>query len=491
VLPGPVSWKKRAIPAEAAQFLHTDSMTPANITIAVLDRDAGDLQTLTSHFEDAGFRVLPASTQAHVERFVASQPVNLVVKGFDATKVDPLPFMERIRAASPDTECLLCGGHGTIHEAVRAIQRGAADYLPKPVDPVLLLEAVRKALDRQALIASDPGLRRSLKRQNEPDFFVGASPAMQAVSEYVDQVAPAAVSVLISGESGTGKELVARALHEKSPRHDGPFVALNCAGLTDTLIESELFGHVRGAFTGAIADRPGAFATAAHGTLFLDEIGDLSLKGQGDLLRVLEDGVYRPVGSMQPKRADVRVLAATHRDLRAMVRDGRFREDLLYRLNVVELRLPPLRERTEDIPALVESFLHHFCARHDRPKKSVTAGFLDTLKAHDWPGNVRELRNLIERVVITVRESRLAAAHAPAGPKSPDHRPRGASPLFEVFPGMSLADVEGALIQATLEKVTSNRAEAARLLGLSPRTMHYRLRQLRVPPTRAQTPPTT
>ncbi len=457
-------------------------MNPANITIAVLDRDPGDLQTLTSHLEDAGFRVLPASTQAHIERFVASQSVNLVVKGFDATKIDPLPFMERIRVSSPDTECLLCGGQGTIHEAVRAIQRGAADYLPKPVNATLLLEAVRKALERQALVASDPDLRRSLKRERDPDFFVGASAAMRGVSEHVAQVAPAAVPVLIAGESGTGKELVARALHDKSPRREGPFVALNCAGLTDTLLESELFGHVRGAFTGAIADRPGAFATAARGTLFLDEIGDLSLKGQGDLLRVLEDGVYRAVGSMRPKRADVRVVAATNRDVPTLVRDGRFREDLLYRLNVVELRLPPLRERTEDIPALVDAFLRHFAARHHRPAKTATPAFLEALTRHAWPGNVRELRNLIERLVITVRDARLTAAHAPQ-PATPAQSHNGASPLLQVHRGMSLAEVEAALIQATLEHVTSNRAEAARLLGLSPRTLHYRLRALRLPPT--------
>jgi DNA-binding NtrC family response regulator len=463
------------------------NMNPGNITIAVLDRNAADLATLASHLEDAGYRVLTASTQAHVERFLTTQPVNLVVKGFDATQVDPLPFLARVSDASPDTVCILCGDGGTIHEAVEAIEKGAADYLPKPVIAALLLEAVRKALGRQALVASDPGLRRSLKRGPEPDFFVGSSPAMKTVSEGVAQVAPAAVSVLISGESGTGKELVARALHEQSPRHEGPFVALNCAGLPDSLIESELFGHVRGAFTGAIADRPGAFATALHGTLFLDEVGDLSLKGQGDLLRVLEDGFYRPVGSMRPKRADVRVVAATHRDLRARVAAGLFREDLLYRLNVVELRLPPLRDRTEDIPALVDSFHRHFSARHDRRPKTITPGFLEALEAHPWPGNVRELRNLVERLVITVRGNELLAGHAPQPPATPgDKGGRGEAPLLEVYPGMSLAQVESALILATLEKVTPNRLEAARLLGLSPRTLHYRLRQLGHPRTRAR-----
>ena len=451
-------------------------MNPANITIAVLDRSPEDLAVLTSHLEDSGFRVLPASTQAHVERFVASQAVNLVVKGFDATKVDPLPFMDRIRTASPDTECLLCGLGGTIHEAVRAIQRGAVDYLPKPVEPSLLMEAVRKALERQALVASDPQLRRSLRRQSEPNAFVGASAAMQAVADMVEQVASATVPVLISGESGTGKELVARALHEKSARHEGPFVALNCAGLTDTLIESEFFGHVRGAFTGAIYDRPGAFETAAHGTLFLDEIGDLSVKGQGDLLRVLEDGVFRPVGSIRPKRADARIIAASHRSLDELVRAGRFREDLLYRLNVVELRLPPLRERTGDIPTLVDAFNRHFSARHGRRPKKPTEAFLNALTAHSWPGNVRELRNLMERLVVTVRETTLDAHHAPA--RISVDSVHTSEALFTVTRRMSLAEIESRAIQETLAHVTSNRAEAAEILGISRRALQYKLRSL-------------
>ncbi len=451
-------------------------MNPANITIAVLDRSPADLAVLTSHLEDAGFRVLPASTQAHVERFVASQAINLVVKGFDATKVDPLPFMERIRTASPDTECLFCGLGGTIHEAVRAIQRGAVDYLPKPVEPPLLMEAVKKALERQALVASDPQLRRSLRRQSEPNTFVGASAAMQAVADMVEQVASAMVPVLISGESGTGKELVARALHEKSARHEGPFVALNCAGLTDTLIESEFFGHVRGAFTGAIYDRPGAFETAAHGTLFLDEIGDLSVKGQGDLLRVLEDGVFRPVGSIRPKRADARIIAASHRSLDDLVRAGRFREDLLYRLNVVELCLPPLRERTGDIPTLVDAFNRHFSARHNRRPKKPTEAFLKALAAHTWPGNVRELRNLMERLVVTARETTLDARHAPA--PAPVDSVASSDALFTVTRGMSLAEIESRAIRETLAHVTSNRAEAAEILGISRRALQYKLRLL-------------
>jgi len=457
-------------------------MNPANITIAVLDRNPEELGSLAAVLEDAGYRVLTTTTQAHIERFFATQPINLVAKGFDANTVDPLPFVERIRRLSPDTGFILCGRGGTIHEAVQAIQNGAADYLPKPVDKGLLLEAVRKALERQAIVASDPGLRRSLKRQHEPDFFVGSSSAMRAVVAQIEQVGPAHVPVLICGESGSGKELVARALHAKSSRGDGPFVALNCAGLTDTLIESELFGHVRGAFTGAIHDRAGAFELAGHGTLFLDEIGDLSLKGQGDLLRVLEDGIFHPVGSIRPKRADVRVIAATNRDLRELAASGRFREDLLYRLNIVELHVPPLRERLEDVPALVNSFNRHFSARHGRRPKEVTTEFLEALAAHSWPGNVRELRNLVERLIVTVRETRLTASHAPQSAQTAGSRSQGGDvrddSFVRVAAGTTLAGAETMLIRATLEQAGDNRAEAARRLGISRRALHYKLKRL-------------
>ena len=457
-------------------------MNPANITIAVLDRNPDELGSLAAVLEDAGYRVLTTSTQAHIERFFATQPINLVAKGFDATVVDPLPFVDRIKKLSPDTGFILCGRGGTIHEAVQAIQNGASDYLPKPVDKVLLLEAVRKALERQAIVASDPGLRRSLRRQHEPDFFIGSSEAMRNVVAQIDQVGPANVPVLICGESGSGKELVARGLHAKSPRSDGPFVALNCAGLTDTLMESELFGHVRGAFTGAIHDRAGAFELAGHGTLFLDEIGDLSLKGQGDLLRVLEDGIFHPVGSIRPKRADVRVVAASNRVLGKLAASGLFREDLLYRLNIVELHVPPLRDRLEDIPALVNSFNRHFSARHGRQPKAITPEFLEALTAHSWPGNVRELRNLVERLVVTVRENELSAFHAPKSVRTKVDRTESeiaqGDSCVSVAAGTTLADAETMLIRATLAKADDNRAEAARRLGISRRALHYKLKRL-------------
>lgn len=342
---------------------------------------------------------------------------------------------------------------------------------------------MRKALERQALVAEDPKLRQSLKRRAEPDLFVGTSRKMRSVVDTLTEIAPTNVAVLITGESGTGKEIAARTIHDKSRRREQPFIAINCAGLAETLIEAEFFGHVKGAFTGAISDRPGAFQLATGGTLFLDEIGDLCAKGQGDLLRVLEDGMFRPVGSGRPLRADVRIIAASNRNLLTMANEGRFREDLLYRLNIVELALPPLRDRPEDIPALVNSFNAHFCARHGRRKKNFSAEFLAELARHPWPGNVRQLRNLVERLVVTIRATEIGIEHAPPIPEK--HVAQGSSSLFTVAPGSSVAEVESRLIRETLARVTSNRRKAAEILGISPRALAYKLKLLRITPERS------
>jgi len=451
-------------------------MNPAKITIVVLDRNASDLAILTTTLTAAGYRVLSTTTEAQVERFARQEPVNLVVKGFEAGRVDAIALMRKVRAISHDTEFVLCGRGGTIAVAVDAVHQGACDYLVKPVDPSALRGAVLKALERQALVAEDPNLRQSLKRRLDPDVFVGTSAALRQIAETLAEVATTDVPVLVTGESGTGKELVARALHDRSRRQAGPFIAINCAGLPDSLIESELFGHVRGAFTGAINDRPGAFKLATAGTLFLDEIGDLSAKGQGDLLRVLEDSVYRPVGSTESVRADVRIVAATNRDLSRLANEGRFRSDLLYRLNIVELFLPPLRDRVEDIPALIQSFNTHFCARHARRTKIFTPEFIAKVSSHPWPGNIRQLRNLIERLIVTVRSSRIGVEHAPPLPMLP--LPATAEPLLVVPHGMKLAEVERLMIRNTLEKVTAQRSEAALRLGLSLRALHYKLKSL-------------
>jgi DNA-binding NtrC family response regulator len=352
------------------------------------------------------------------------------------------------------------------------MRKGAFDYLSKPVNAAQLAESVRKALDHQSLVAEDQQIKQRLRRRSDPDIFAGSSTAMKEISRLIHQIAPTNVTVLIGGESGTGKEVVARAIHEKSRRKAQPFIAVNCAALPENLIEAELFGHVRGAFTGAVSDRKGRFQLAQGGTLFLDEIGDLSRKGQGDLLRVLEDGTYRPVGSQKVERANARIIAATNKDLEAeAVTGGTFREDLFYRLNIVSVVMPPLRERGEDIAPLVKSFTDHFCTKHHRQLKKFKPEVLSLFQILRWPGNVRQLRNLVERLVVTVPHATICLDDLPPSM----HQSKCESHAITIQPGMTIAQIEAELIRQTLLKVTSNREEAAKIIGISRRALQYKI----------------
>ena len=448
-------------------------MDPTRIHILVFDRDPSSARDLRNSLAAIGYKISVTSHQSEAVSLAAEKLFNVVVKSFDAQRIDAVAFMDRIRAITPDTQFIFISKRGTIRTAVDAIQKGAYDYLSKPVDPIQLSESVRKALDYQALVAEDQRLKLRLRRRFEPDIFVGSSASMQRVNQLVQQIAATDVTVLIEGESGTGKEITARAIHEKSRRSAHPFVAVNCAGLPDSLIEAELFGHVRGAFTGAVNDRPGRFQLANRGTLFLDEIGDLSPKGQADLLRVLEDGIFRPVGSHKVERGDVRIIAATNKNLEDESMRGKFREDLYYRLNIVVVSVPPLRERMEDIPALVESFVQHFCAKHRRRQKKIHREVLALFQTLPWPGNVRQLRNLIERLVVTIPRARIELADLPPALVQDGKAKQG----FVIKPGMTLAQVEAELIRQTLLKVTSNRAAAAQTLGISRRTLQYKIQR--------------
>jgi DNA-binding NtrC family response regulator len=312
-----------------------------------------------------------------------------------------------------------------------------------------------------------------LRRRSDPDIFAGSSGVMAEIDHLIRQVATTDVTVLIEGESGTGKEIVARAIHERSRRSTRPFIAVNCAALPENLLESELFGHVRGAFTGAISDRKGRFQLAHKGTLFLDEITDLSPKGQADLLRVLEDASFRPVGSQKVERADARIIAASNKSLEAESMNGRFREDLLYRLNVVTVHLPLLRERAEDIPQLVKSFTEHYCAKHRRQKKRFSLEVVGVFRTLSWPGNVRQLRNIVERLVVTIPRQTISIEDLPPALISSGRPDR----TFSIKPGMSLAQVEAELIRQILANVTSNRAEAAKKLGISRRALQYKIKR--------------
>jgi transcriptional regulator with PAS, ATPase and Fis domain len=332
---------------------------------------------------------------------------------------------------------------------------------------------VQKALEFQAVVSENNELRLRLQTRSDASLLIGNSEPMRAVDRLISEVANSEVTVLIEGESGTGKEIVARSIHLQSPRRDHPFISVNCAALAEPLLEAELFGHVKGAFTGAVANKPGRFQLANGGTLFLDEIGDLSPKGQGDLLRVLEDSAFRMVGGSELIRVNVRVIAATNKKLQDAVRENEFREDLFYRLQVVPILMPPLRDRAEDIPLLIEAFFEQFTAKHKRRRKRMSNEALQACQRFPWPGNVRQLRNTIERLVITCREAVIGVDHLPDFLREFDQT----STTFTVKPGTPLAEVEKMLIRQTLTHVTSNREDAARALGISRRALQYKLKQ--------------
>jgi DNA-binding NtrC family response regulator len=456
----------------------------AKICILVLDRNAKSAHSIEKVLSSIGCQVSVATHQAEALALAERQLFNLVVKAFETDTADAIAFMNRIRTIAPDTQFILISEKGTIQIAVDAIRKGAYDYLSKPINPTQLIESIRKALDFQAVIAEDQQIRMRLRKRSDPDIFAGCSGAMAEIDRLIRQIAPTDVTVLIEGESGTGKEIVARAIHARSRRETHPFIAVNCAGLPENLLESELFGHVRGAFTGAISDRKGRFQLAHNGTLFLDEIADLPAKGQADLLRVLEDGIFRPVGSQKIERANARIIAATNKSLEAESINGRFREDLLYRLNVVTIYLPPLRDRAEDIPHLVKSFGEHYCAKHQRRAKRFSTEVVNVFQTLPWPGNVRQLRNTVERLVVTVPRQTIVIEDLPPAllfSVKPEK-------IFSVRPGMSLAQVESELIRQTLLHVTSHRAEAARKLGISRRTLQYKIKRYGLGAVRRQAP---
>jgi DNA-binding NtrC family response regulator len=445
----------------------------AKICVLVLDRNTKSAHSIERILKSIGCQVSVATHQSEAIALAEMQLFNVVVKAFEPETADAIAFMNRIRAIAPDTQFIFISEKATIQIAVDAIRKGAFDYLAKPINPAQLIESVKKALEFQAVIAEDQQIKMRLRKRSDPDIFAGCSNAMSEIDQLIRQIASTDVTVLIEGESGTGKEIVARAIHARSRRDARPFIAVNCAGLPDNLLESELFGHVRGAFTGAISDRKGRFSLAHSGTLFLDEVADLPSKGQADLLRVLEDGIFRPLGSQKTERADARIIAATNKSLEAESMSGRFREDLLYRLNVVTIYLPPLRDRAEDIPQLVKSFAEHYCAKHRRRAKRFSPEVINIFQTLRWPGNVRQLRNIVERLVVTVPQQTIVMEVLPPALLSSSRPER----TFAIRPGMSMAQVESELIRQTLLNVTSHRAEAARTLGISRRALQYKIKQ--------------
>ncbi|MDD3178740.1 MAG: sigma-54 dependent transcriptional regulator [Opitutaceae bacterium] len=448
-------------------------MHKPNISILVVDDEHGLCTGVQEALRREGYQVDAASDAPSALKLLGTRLYNLVLTDVRMPGLSGLQLLKQARQQSRDTLFILMTAFGTVESAVEAMKEGAHDYLTKPLDMKRLRAVVLKALEFQAVVSENNELRQRLQKRSEPSLLIGESAAIRNVVRLAEDIAPSDVTVLIEGESGTGKELIARSIHQHSPRADKPFIFVNCAALPEQLVEAELFGHRRGAFTGALADKPGRFQLADGGTLFLDEISDLPAKGQGDLLRVLEDGAFRVVGGTELVRVNVRILAATNKNLQKEVAAGRFREDLLYRLQIVPITIPPLRDRAEDIPLLIETFLDHFAAKHKRRSKNMSAETLQLCQRFPWPGNVRQLRNVIERIVLTCRHATIETGDLPDFMQVHDHH----APAFTIRPDMTLAEAEKLLIRQTLTHVTSNREEAARLLGISRRSLQYKLKQ--------------
>ncbi|MBB6144912.1 DNA-binding NtrC family response regulator [Silvibacterium bohemicum] len=413
-----------------------------------------------------------------LERVQAWQP-GIVVTDLKMPRMDGLELLERLNELNEKQAVVVLTAQGSIELAVEAMKMGAYDFLQKPVDATRLRTILSNATRQRETERELEVTRRKLRDTGVLGPLVGSSKKMQELFALIERVAPSNVSVLITGESGTGKELVARTLHELSPRKSKPFVAVNCAAIPETLIESEIFGHEKGAFTGALERRAGCFELAEEGTLLLDEIGEMPIGTQAKLLRVLEERKLRRLGSKVESPVDVRVLAATNKEPETAVEDGHLRGDLYYRLNVFNLQMPPLREHKEDIPSIVDSMLVDMNRKHNRRVSGVGSEMMSRLVAYDWPGNVRELRNTIERAVVLSMEDQLEAHHLPPGFGVRTVRPSGEvdSNAIQVKVGATVDEAEQLLILKTLESTGNNKTRAAEKLGISLKTLHNKLKE--------------
>ncbi len=474
--------------AKARLLVVEDDRNHAEALQMALERD-GHVVEIANHF------------QAAMDR-IPVRDFDVILSDLMLGDGNGLDLLRAVRERRPEVAVFLITGHGTVETAVQAMQEGAADYLTKPVNLAELRTRVQRELEKQRLAADNRELRQALNRRFGLGGMVGNSPAMERVFDLVRQAGPTDATVLVLGESGTGKELIAHALHRLSKRAKRRFVAVNCAALTESLIESELFGHAKGAFTGAHEAKEGKFEYANGGTLFLDEIGDMPMSTQAKLLRVLENREVVRVGANDARPVDVRIVAATNRDLKARVDAGEFREDLYYRLAVMECAMPPLRERFEDLPLLVDHFLQEFTERHQKTVEGTQEEVLRIFRAHSWPGNVRELRNAVETMVVLDRDGWLGADDLPlalrdlepvevvpalaeneeyslvAEPSVPEgtgSAPREGNTSYPPL-GKTLEEVERDMILATLESVQGNRQKAAKQLGIGERTLYRKLK---------------
>jgi two-component system response regulator AtoC len=460
-------------------------------TILIVDDEENTLRGLKQGLANKAYTILLANRAEAAIEALQRHPVDVMLTDLRMPGMDGLELMKMAAKISPHTQTIMLTAYGSVENAVEAMKHGAFNYLTKPVNLDNLELLVKQAIQARELQAENVELRRRLEEKFGFEHILGGSVAMQRVFESIRQIAPTKANVLVLGESGTGKELIANAIHANSPRREGPFVPVHCAALAKTLLESELFGHEKGAFTGAVASKPGKLERADGGTLFLDEISEIALDVQVKLLRVLETWQFERVGGIKPIRVDVRLIAATNRELAEAVKDGAFREDLYYRLNVVSIAVPPLRARRDDIPVLVEAFLAEFAAANRKKIAGIAPEALDALTAYEWPGNVRELRNTIESLVVLARSPQITFDMLPAQFKaaaSPEAGPPGAARPGAVLlpPGTSLQEAERLLIEETLRKTGFNVSQAAKHLGISRRTLHRKINEYGIRPDAGQ-----
>ena len=447
--------------------------------VLIIDSDRDYSQTLRDQLKALVYEVLAEPSNASGIKVAETFAPSVIITDTVLLGLDAFSALRRIRVTHPHTPIIVAGEHSSVEMALRAIQEeGAYHYFDKPVDVEKLTPVLERAVELSEARRENEMLRRELRDRGAFGELVGNSEAMQKVYRLIEQVASTSASVLITGESGTVKELVARTIHSLSPRRDAPFLAINCSAIPDTLMESELFGHEKGAFTGAVARRHGCFELANTGTLLLDEVAEMPSLLQAKLLRVIEERVVHRLGSRKEIHVDVRLLAATNRDPQTAVRDRTLREDLLYRLNVITIHLPRLADRLEDLPLLTQHLVTRLAAKHSRPARLISPAALDALRFHSWPGNVRELRNVIERAVVICSGEQIERHHFTPYPF--DARQRLRSEDTVTFPvGSPLDEIERQMIFRTLDKTRNNKTRAAELLGISLKTLHNKLNAYR------------
>jgi DNA-binding NtrC family response regulator len=445
--------------------------------ILVVEDDAAQRMGLQQLLRSWGYTVDVAMNGRDALEKIAFERPTIVLSDLVMPSMDGLELLRALKQQpDPEVTVVLMTAQGSVETAVEAIKQGAYDYVAKPVDPQRLKILLDQIVERNGMSREMRVLRRQLREHGTFGKMIGASDEMRRIYQVIEQAAPTSASVLVTGESGTGKELVAQTIHQLSPRASHPFVALNCAAIPDTLLESELFGHEKGAFTGAIARRAGCFELANRGTLFLDEIAEMTPVTQAKLLRVLQERTFRTLGGTREQAVDIRVVAATNAEPTEAVRQGKLREDLYYRLNVFAIRLPPLRERKDDIPLLAEAFIREFNARNNRSVTGVADRVAQMFQRHDWPGNVRELRNVIERATIVARGSAIDVQDLP--PLASGSAPAPAAGVG-LAAGTTVDEAERKLIELTLEHTGGNKTRAADLLGISLKTLHNKLNRMK------------